>query len=276
MNFVVFSDQNYEYQVRDFVSSISLLNIRVDNIFYYTIGFDSDIEHNALVKIRWEKDKDLSNYSYYKAMLCLDALNRANGQFCYFDSDILLGHRFKYFNPIFGNDYPICATTPMPYPFRYFHNLNGEYFEWDETAFMNYISVPKRTMNYVYACFFTFDERCIDFFQEEDAWCRFKYFIPHHELRVYPFWDETIMNVLLWKRNAKVNYGRIFCNSHKFNTIKMVETNDNIRNINIDNNQYEQIENSALVMFYHGTKNAESNQEILTFYKDRYALESNG
>lgn len=270
MNIVIYSDYRQEHLAQSFIESMVLVGVKPNNVFYYTIDFDSALEYNFLTKIRWEKDSGLTNFNYYKPKICADALGRANGLFYYFDVDIIMGRRFIYFNPIIGNPYPICPVTPMPFPFRYFHSLDGNYYEWDETTFMKYLRVDKRSMNYVYTCFFTFDESCHLFLLESDAFCRFTYFVPHHELRVYPFADETIINVLLWRMEAKTNYGRIFCNTHKLTTIQMVEESDKITNINVDGNQYEQIEQSSRVMFYHGSKDKETNTHILNYYREKY------
>jgi hypothetical protein len=82
---------------------------------------------------------------------------------------------------------------------------------------------------------------------------------------IFPFSDETIANVLLWKRGLSQNYGRRFINTHKFSTFKICEEHDDIIGINIDNNIYERCDDSSLIFFYHGTKDHLENEKILNY-----------
>jgi hypothetical protein len=84
-------------------------------------------------------------------------------------------------------------------------------------------------------------------------------------MHYYAFTDETPVNVLLWKKVIRDNYGRRFVNTHKFSTFKLCEENNNIKKTLIDDNFYEQCEDSSEVYFYHGTKVKEENEKILKY-----------
>ena len=84
-------------------------------------------------------------------------------------------------------------------------------------------------------------------------------------MHYYAFTDETPVNVLLWKKRSNDNYGRGFVNTHKFSTFKLCEENEDIKETLIDNNFYEQCEDSSKVYFYHGTKDKEENEKILKY-----------
>ena len=54
-------------------------------------------------------------------------------------------------------------------------------------------------------------------------------------------------------------------NTHKFSTFKLCEETEDIRKTNIDDNVYEQCEDSSKVYFYHATKVKEENYKILKY-----------
>ena len=129
---------------------------------------------------------------------------------------------------------------------------------------MNYMGVKERSMNYIMSCFFTYNNLCSDFLEEWESVCENKY-LQKDQQSYFPFTDETIANVLLWKRNSSIDYSRGFVNTHKFSTFKMCEDSDNIKDTLIDDNMYEQCKYSSMVYFYHGTKDESENIKILKY-----------
>ena len=82
----------------------------------------------------------------------------------------------------------------------------------------------------------------------------------------FPFSDETPINVILWKRKADRNYGRIFVNTLYANVVQHVETNDNIIGEDIFGNNLQKCENSAKVKFYHGMKDKEELEKMMEYF----------
>jgi hypothetical protein len=263
MNFVFYSDSKYEYQVKNFLKSIPYGGMAGSNFYYYTIGFESSISYPGLNLIQWEKSKTLERFEFYKPGICLDSLNRTGGNFIFVDTDIILSKRFKNIPFNFMPEYPIFCKGPIEYPNTFWADSSGKTI-FNETKLMKYLGVEKRSMDYIMSCFFTYNNLCSDFFEEWESVCENKYL--HKDRQSYfPFTDETVANVLLWKRNALVNYDRGFVNTHKFSTFKLCEDSDDIKDVMIDDNMYEQCKDSSRVYLYHGTKDESENSKILNY-----------
>jgi hypothetical protein len=266
MNLVVLSDKNYEYQVFNLLKSLDYAKVVPYRIYYYTVGFNSTIERSNLVKVPWPKVVDLPKYDFYKPGICLDVLKRTGGQFVYVDTDIIFSKRFSEFNIKTGLNHPCFVEGPIEYPYTFWKDNVG-ITKFDERKLMDYYGVQDRTMTYLMACLFTFSIDCEDFLQEWQSICENKYLLKKHSV-IFPFTDETAANVLLWKRKASERYERIFVNTHKFSTFKLCEESNDIKKEWVDNNMYEQCEDSSKVYFYHGTKDHEENRKILNYINE--------
>ena len=263
MNFVFYSDSKYEYQVRNFLKSIPYGGMSGSNLYYYTIGFESDIQHPDLNLIPWEKSETLERFEFYKPGICLDSLQRFEGNFIFVDTDIILSRRFKNIPFNYMLDHPVFCKGPIEYPNTYWSDQSGTTV-FDEIKLMKYLGVEKRSMDYIMSCFFTYNKSSIDFLEEWESLCENKY-LQKNRQSYFPFTDETIANVLLWKRNANIDYDRGFVNTHKFSTFKLCEDSNDVRDVCIDDNMYEQCKDSSKVYFYHGTKSDEENIKILKY-----------
>lgn len=263
MNLVVLSDKNYEYQVINLLKSLKYCNRDCYRVYYYTVGFNSSIDYKNLVKVPWPKIPYLPKFDFYKPSICLDVLKKTEGQFLYVDTDIIFSKRFSDFKIKTGLDHPCYVEGPIEYPYTFWtdNNITEKY---NERKLMDYYGVPDRTMTYVMACLFSFDIDSKDFLEEWQSVCENQYLLKNH-ISVFPFTDETAANVLLWKRKKMDRYNRIFVNTHKFSTFKICEESENIKNTLIDNNIYEQCEDSSRVYFYHGTKDPVENVKILNY-----------
>ena len=262
INIVMLSDSNYEYQIRNFIRSLEYAKIQDYRLFYYSIGFDSTIDNPKVIKINWPKDG--RRFDFYKPEVCLNTLNYTKENLYFFDADILVSKRFSRFPARYGSSYPLFCTSGVQYPYTFTIDGNGNQTDFNEKNLMNYLGVSERSMDYVLACFFTFDENCRDFLEEYKSFCKNEYMLSKG-MHYYAFTDETPANVLLWKKRIRDNYGRKFVNTHKFSTFKLCEENNNIKKTLIDDNFYEQCEDSSEVYFYHGTKVKEENEKILKY-----------
>ena len=263
MNFVFYSDEKYEYQVKNLLRSIPYGGMAGSNFYYYTIGFESSIQYPNLNLIPCDKSKTLERFEFYKPGICLDSLKRAEGNFIFVDTDIILSKRFKNIPFNYMLDHPVFCRGPIDYPNTYWADSEGTTV-FDENKLMRYLGVPQRTMNYIMSCFFTYNNLCTDFLEEWESICENRY-LQRNQQSYFPFTDETIANVLLWKRNSTISYDRGFVNTHKFSTFKMCEESNYIKDILIDDNMYEQCKDSSRVYFYHGTKDESENTKILKY-----------
>jgi hypothetical protein len=90
----------------------------------------------------------------------------------------------------------------------------------------------------------------------------------------FPFPDETAINVVLWKRNAKRNLGRVYLNTLDFEPFEYVEKNDDIKgdpNINygIMGSDLLRCDNSSDIMFYHGIKDESVLDKVIGYMKEK-------
>ena len=265
MDILIYSDEKYEYQVKYFLRSVKYAGLSNSRILYYNIGFNSSINQDNVINIPWEKSKVEKRFEFYKPGICLDALKYSD-RIAFFDTDIILSRRFSKLELIYGLEHPIFCTGPIDYPNTYWADHTGK-TEFNERKFMDYLGIENRTMNYIMTCFFTYDKNASDFIEEWKSFCENEYLLKNQQ-SYFPFPDETIANVLLWKRRCVVNYGRRFVNTHKFTTFKLCEESNNIKNQFIDENIYEQCEDSNTVYFYHGTKVNEETSKILDYINE--------
>lgn len=260
MKLILYSDKNYEYQVQNFLHSYDYANLNYD-IVYFTIGFESNLSHKKLIKIRHPYIKKLPNLVLYTPSICLEALRIFDDNFCYVDTDIVFSKRFNQFNFDFTTNHPICCKCPIEYPYTYHFDDQGVMVEKNELRLMNYFNVKERSMFYVLACFFSFNKNCKDFLEEWESICENKYLLKDLQYTM-PFNDETAINVLFWKRDIQRNYGHKFMNTHKYSTFDACENGQRILNYCFDDNIYEYCEDSNEIFFYHGYKGLNIKEEF--------------
>ena len=276
-NIVFYSDANYEYQAKALMSSI-LANAGDDvRMFYYTIGFESSIDHERLTKIEIPIDDkkptgytmaNLANgtFEFYKPSVILEHIERFGGKALYLDTDIILGRRFdmRFFDN--NHDYPLLPNGNWAYPFAFSGSER-----YDENALMKYFGVSERSMEYVYSNIISFSEKCRDFVVEWKSICDNQYLLLKKKT-YFPFSDETAMNVALWKRNVKKGLGRVYLNTLEFEPFEYVEENDGIKgdpsiNNGIMGSNLLRCDDSSKIMLYHGIKDKDVLDRVV-FYLD--------
>lgn len=278
LKIIFFSDIKYEYQIEALIESILINSKEEVSLIYYTIGFNSSLDYPNLIKKFYDINIKKPRFEYYKPSILLDAIETfGKGDYLFLDSDIIIGHRFDILKIKNDYDFPLCPCGNWDYPFvatgdKFYEN--GKFvgkIDCDETNLMKYLGVEKRTMNYIYTCIISFNDRCIDIIKEWKSLCDDDNLIQNREF-YYPFHDETPLNVILWKRGITLNFNRIFLNNLEFNPFKYIEENDNIigdPNINygIMSNNLMRCENSSNIMFYHGIKDKIELHKVISYLK---------
>ena len=269
MVLILYSDKNCEYQAISCIKSLESKITDEVKILYFTIGFQSNFSCKNLMKVQIDYNKSYPSFHFYKAELSLQALYMFPNEeyFIFSDTDILYSKRFQFETFKHDYPYPLAPFGPHEYPFIY-DTIDGEMIHYDEVKLMNYLNVPKRSIRYVWSCFYSFNRSCKDFMEEYTSMCQNKYLIDRRKW-YYPFHDETSFNVLLWKRNATENLGFCFVNTHDTETVIKTET-DLVKNkygSNVDSMgaNWEYIDDSSNVMFYHGFKSIESITPTLNY-----------
>lgn len=259
--FVLYSNKAYEYMVESFLASRSYAATDGHTVAFYTIGYDSDIEYPNLVKRRWDPPIERQNFQFYKPHIMRLSLE-FEGDLIYFDTDILLGCRFDPVSLSNSRDYPMACLGPLEHVYYWETDQHGNVHRYTEEGLMQYFGVGERTTGYVWTSMLSYSRACSDFI---DEWCSMvdnTYLNgPHNSKHNFPFGDETAFNVLLWKRGCTDILGRVFLNTIKFETMKMVETSDSLYlykenelGDHPDPSVYEKCDSSSEVQFYHGIK----------------------
>lgn len=266
MIFIIFSDKNYEHQA---ICSLKSLQRKITNDFkivYYTIGFDSEYTCKNLIKIKIDS-KEYPSFNYYKPELCLETIKLFPEEeyFVYGDTDILYSNRFDINKLKHDFEYPLASYGPHEYPLNYYV-IDNNWTIFNEVEMMKYYDVENRSMRYVFSCFFSFNKKCVDFLEEWMSICNNKFLLRQEHI-YYPFKDETPFNICLWKRKATNNLGFAFVNTHQHEIVNWVEYNDitEKHGTNIDKTyaNWEYIQNSKDIIFYHGFKKNEDMQSTL-------------
>jgi len=250
INILFFTDAKFEYMAKCLIESLDIQKVDA-KFLYYTIGFDSNLNHPNLVKKRWQTDISKPRFEFYKPILLLDALNYYDNV-VFLDSDIIVGKRFDLSKFYHEYNYPLASIGNWDKPYSFVIH-DGKEMRFDEHKLMNYISVTSKSMSYVYSCFMSVNRKCIDFLKEWEEFCSNFYLLENRQ-SFYPFQDETSFNVLLWKRGCTKNYGRIYLNTLYFDPLEFVEEKEGFKG-NVYSVPEQFVDNSSNVVFYHGMKN---------------------
>lgn len=265
---VLYSDQNYEYQV---VSCLETIRKKINNnikILYVSVGFESDIEFPNLMKYRMEINPIYPHFCFYKPEVCLIAMNIFPGEnFIFTDTDTLFSPRFQPDKMIHSNPYPLASFGEYEYPYHW-ELVDGETMIYDEVKLSKYFGVGDRTQRYVLSCFFTFNEYCRDFMEEWYSMCTNTYLLDRRKI-YFPFPDETAFNVCLWKRGATENLGFGFLNEWQPSVIKEIEEWF-IQGGNLiePNKQWSYLTDTSKLFFYHGMKDKNQLQEAWSYLQN--------
>jgi len=274
MNIIFYSDINYEYQAKSLIESI-LLNVVGDyNIIYYTVGFNSTITHPKLTTQPYGLNPNIGRFEFYKPAIMLDALKRFGGHFLFLDTDIIIGKRFNL--NIFKHElnFPLLSMGNWDYPFcdLYENDVIIPNTRIDEQNLKNYFNVQARTMDYVYTCMVAFNENCEDILLEWKSVCENEFLISKNRYYL-PFYDETALNVILWRRNVNINLGQVFLNTIEAIPLLYVEENENIvgdanNNHGLFGSSLMRCMNSSNIMLYHGIKDVNELDKVIKYIKN--------
>jgi len=265
----LYGDKNCEHQAISCIKSLTYKITFDVKIVYYTVGFDSDFEFKNLHKIKIPFKPEYPMMHFYKPELCLLTMELfPDDYYVYTDTDILFSRRFNFDIVKHNEIYPLASFGPVEYPYLWIAN-DDEVKVYDEKKLMEYFNVPSRTQRYVWACFYSFNSNCRDFFEEYTSMCKNQYLLSNR-IEYFPYTDETALNICLWKRNATKNYGYAYVHTNNLQTVKEVENGASYKKFNrnfIDSGGYdwEFVEDPTNIMFYHNFKEKEYMEETVKY-----------
>ena len=268
---MLYSDKSCEYQAISCIKSLIHKITKDVKILYYTVGFKSDFESKNLCKVGIPIKPEYPRFNFYKAELSLLTMHMfPEDQYVFTDTDVLFSNRFEFDKVTGVESYPLGSFGPHEYPFLWEATHSGERVILNELPLMQYFNVNGRSQRYLWSCFYSFNPNCKDFFEEYTSMCRNRYLLDRRKI-YFPYSDETAFNVCLWKREVNKNLGFAFVNTSRYDTVKRVEENLVGLNQRLGNAidsfgaDWEYVDDSSKVLFYHGFKDDASTKVILEY-----------
>ena len=248
---------------------------------------DFDIEYNSEL---WNGPRSI-NFSY-KILSCLKALE-TNDEVVWLDNDCVVTYNI---DKIWNNK---IENIPLLPRHRFY---NFERWPHDKVNYRdpNLLIKAKEKVgldndfenNYLQACCMLFNKDCKDFLD------KVMYYYQDYDSSIFPFGDETIINLLIWKNNYKPNLGDVSLCSYYFSPYKIDEfinlknaddypkifdmNHIGFPNSNQQENQYANHNRLGLIknnfediLFFHGSKSYELHNSFLTKMNNRVRLKSN-
>lgn len=238
---------------------------------------DFDIEYKPEL---WDGPRSI-NFSY-KILSCLKALED-NDEVVWLDNDCLVTYNI---DKVWNNkieDYPLL-------PRHRFYNF--EKWPHDKVNYRdpNLLVKAKQKVgitnndfenNYLQACCMLFNKNCKAFFY------KIMYYYEDYDSSIFPFGDETIINLLMWRDKCKLNLGDVSLCSYYFSPYKIDEF-INLKNpddypklfdmnyVGFPNNNQQEDKyathnrlglinnNFEDILFFHGSKSCELHNSFLT------------
>ena len=239
--FITFINERYKDLVERLIQSIELFSDYPIIVYSYNFEFNSTskkvfcknlndphLHSPSFINEDLQNGKlgivDRKDYNTYytlsrKQTIILDALNNGLEEGIFLDADGLVRENidtsFDYLKDC--DDYPLVGKGLFEYMMLY---DKGNPFIGDtlEMPIMNLLGIPERSMYYVQTNFLLFNKNCKDFF-EECVNVSHNINILSNNLLYAPYHDETIINVMLWKRNAKKHLPLVHFNLSDFDSL---------------------------------------------------------
>jgi hypothetical protein len=293
--FITFVNEKYVPLVDRLIESIRLFSKYKIIVYSYNFEYNSDKANVINIKINDELlhdpkfemvDEnflgivDRSDFNTYytlsrKPYVIYHALQNGLEEGIFLDADGLVKENIDdSFNHLDEcGDYPLIGKGLFEYM-----TLYGKGNPWVgdalEMPLMNLLGVNERSMHYVQTNFILFNKNCVDFFKECVVVSNNKNILQHNLLYA-PYHDETIINVLLWKKNAKTSLPLTHYNLSNFQSmIHFYETLETDCYVN-DSDWHFIPKNKDDIKFFHGCKSIHDLDECLNYFKKRMGISYN-
>ena len=288
-NIILHCTENYLQNSLNLIESLRLFHNDL-NFYLYTVNFTHHSEITNLKCIRFNCEKiennmsfignknDTSNKNMFKSVflkseIVLNSLEVLNLDNCiYIDSDIIptgeIKSLFKYFDQI--EDYPLIQKSIYEYQINYgrgnpFHNGGFDETNILEYPLMDFCKIPmnKRTP-YSVSSVMLYNQKCRQFFRECDFLNKMAFDMDLESIKyLYPFCDETTINVLLWKYGFNNRIDRSQMNIDDLSNVKeFYESNYDHEKEITGYVRIPSVSERKKILFFHGAKGDLSNSII--------------
>lgn len=286
MIIVAYANKAYEPYAFTLYESLKLTRpcfLEEDTFVYYGLGYSPNLKGKNVVNLSFPLPENPDRLEFVKPKILLDLLSKfENETFCFIDVDVVVGKRLDFNKLLQGKNftYPLGGHHYCEVPFLYDYFSDGTAIHYVTNALCDYLGVDVKSdvigdtkiignsCRYIQNCFILFNNSHYDFILEWDSICDNK-FLRSKQKFYFPFPDETVFNVLLWKYKVTETLGFIHTNCHTFEAYKKGEENHFIQNeLLIDNHPPSLVINSQDLMYYHGNKNLEELQKIIKYLNE--------
>lgn len=288
-NIILHCTENYLQNSLNLIESLRLFHNDL-NFYLYTVNFTHHSEITNLKCIRFNCEKiennmsfignknDTSNKNMFKSVflkseIVLNSLEILNLDNCiYIDSDIIptgeIKSLFKYFDQI--EDYPLIQKSIYEYQINYgrgnpFHNGGFDETNILEYPLMDFCKIPmnKRTP-YSVSSVMLYNKKCRQFFRECDFLNKMAFDMDLESIKyLFPFCDETTINVLLWKYGFNNRIERSQMNIDDLSNVKeFYESNYDHEKEITGYVRIPSVSERNKILFFHGAKGDLSNSII--------------
>lgn len=266
--------------LKDSINSFS----NYDLIIYKPEDFD----------IKWEPENWQPSYIFiFKVLSCIKALENYD-EVVWLDNDCVVTYNIDKIWDYKIENYPLLPKHRF-YNFERWPHHKVDYTNSNLLVKgKEKIGITNSDFNstYLQACCMLFNKDCKEFLD------KVIYYYQDYDSSVFPFGDETIINLLIWKNNYKLNLGDVSLCSYYFSSYKIDEF-INLKNaddypklfdlnyIGFPNNHNQEKKfanhnrlglinnNFDNILFFHGSKSHELHNSFLTNMINRVKLKSN-
>lgn len=289
--FISFITKDYLYLADKLIESVKIFSEKP--IIIYTYNFDHDfkiqnvfskrIDDKALQKplfISSTKNSlgvvDRFDFNTFynltrKFEVILQSLSDGINEGVFLDCDIIVNNNIdEIFNNFFDiENYPLVTKGIFEYMML---NGKGNPFEGQdvlEKPLMDLLAVKERSMHYVQTNTILFNKNCTQFFNECIEVCKNEKII--YDSGIYaPFQDETIVNVLLWKYNAKKQLPIQYFNLIDKKQLEYFYEND-CENTHYQGSYWHYFSsNKSDIKYFHGCKDEKILSDCISFLKNKH------
>jgi len=289
--FVTFANEVYSELALKLAESISLFSDYKLIIYTYNYNLQSNLPNVIIRELKGKQIQTPQFLQFYKEKnnigivdrndpntyltlikkfdVVLDCLNNGLEEGLFLDCDGIVRNNineiFSYVKDI--ENYPLATKGLFEYMML---NDRGNPFIENtlEHDIMNFLKIKNRSMHYVQSGFFLFNKNCFEFFNECKLVAYQEEIIKDH-IKYAPYHDETIMNVILWSKNANKQLPLSYYN---IGTIKdlynFYSAEDKEHYVN-DCVWHKIPENKNLVKYFHGCKSIEELNSCIFYIKNK-------
>jgi len=285
MIIVTFADKNYELFAYNLYKSFAIKQnfFEEDKFVFYGINYTPELKGKNLYNFKFNTFKEFPRFNFWKPRIILDVLDKfpEEENFCFIDADVLIGKRLD-FNKLLENksfNYPLSSHHWCTLPYGFMTYPDGTREDYTTNGLCEYFNIPVKvkvdggivegnSCRYVQNCVILYNRKHFNFLKEWESMCEYEFLWKHNTIINYPYQDETVFNVLLWKYKATETLGFIHTNICDFEAYKKGEETLELKNQNLIDHHWSYVEDINNLMMYHGFKDPIESEKVINYINE--------